>query len=172
MSEPLPQPENPGLETNIKAGPPLAPPSEPGAGYRSISGWAIAGFALGALFTLLVVICALVAFYQGAPFFFRPWILMFLLPTLGVFVSLYAQWHVRNSEGTLAGAKLAQWGFRLSLVSGLVYSSYYFVTGYAVTSQANAFVMEEGEETGFFPRLRKGADNPVEFNKAFLMTLP
>src|SRR5262249_52719032 len=145
MSEPHPQPENPGLETNIKAGPPLAPPSEPGAAYRSISGWAIAGFTLGALFTLLVVICALVALYQGSPFFFRPW--MFLLAILGVFVSLYAQRHVRNSEGTLAGAKLAQWGFRLSLVSGLVYSSYYFVTGYAVTSQANAFVMEEGEET-------------------------
>jgi hypothetical protein len=172
MSEPHPQPENPGPDTNIKSGDPAAsvPAPEPGLAYRSISGWAIAGFALGSLFTLLVVICALVAFYQGAPFFFRQW--MFGLAILGVFVSLFAQRHVRNSEGTLAGAKLAQWGFRLSLVSGLVYFSYYFVTGYAVTSQANAFVMEEGEETGFFPRLRKGVDNPVEFDKAFLMTLP
>jgi hypothetical protein len=138
--------------------------------YQALSGWAIAGFSLGAGFTLLVVLCALISLYQGAPFFLYQWLVGIAL--VGVFVSLYAQRHVRNSEGVLAGARLAQWGFRLSLVSGLMYCSYYFVTGWAVCDQANAFVMEEGEEAGFFPRLRKGGEQAVEHNKAFLLTQP
>ena len=54
MTEPLPTPQGPSEQ--------LA--------YQPISGWAIAGFALGSLFTLLVASSAVVAFFQGAPFFF------------------------------------------------------------------------------------------------------
>src|SRR5262245_7292353 len=120
MSEQHQAPDNAGVDTNIKPGTP--PPASPGpapqpVAYQAISGWAIAGFSLGAGFTLLVVLCALISLYQGAPFFLYQWLVGVAL--VGVFVSLYAQRHVRNSEGVLAGVKLAQWGFRLSLVSGL-----------------------------------------------------
>ena len=157
MTAPLPAPQD---------------PSEPLA-YQPISGWAIAGFAVGGLFALLVAGSAVVAFFQGAPFFFPVWIIGVAI--LGVAVSLYAQRHVQNSERTRAGANLARWGFRLSLVSGLMYSAYYFVTKSALENQANDFVMEMKDEAGFFPRLREGlakSDNVhrTQLNYAFLLT--
>ncbi len=157
MTEPLPAPQD---------------PSEPLA-YQPISGWAIAGFALGGLFALLVASSTVVAFFQGAPFFFPVWIIGAAI--LGVAVSLYAQRHVQISERTRAGANLARWGFRLSLVSGLMYSVYYFVTKSALENQANDFVMEMKDDAGFFPRLREGlakSDDAhrTQLNYAYLLT--
>jgi hypothetical protein len=145
-------------------------PSEPLA-YQPISGWAIAGFTIGSLFSLLVVICAIVGVVQGAPVFFPVWVMAFAI--VGLALSILGQRHVQNSEGTRAGAKLARAGLWLSLVSGLTYFSYYAVTGMALQSQADAFLREKGDEySGFFPRLREGGDNPVQLNNAFLLTQP
>ncbi len=149
--------------------PPLPSSSEPLV-YQPFSGWAIAGLAVGGFFALLVALSAVVAFYQGMPFFYPIWIMG--LPILGVAVSLFGQRHVQSSEGTRIGAKQARWGFWLSLVSGLMYSSYYFVTEFALQSQANTFAMEKSEDAGFFPRLRAGADDSIELNRAFLLTQP
>jgi hypothetical protein len=145
-------------------------PSEPIA-YQPISGWAIAGFTIGSLYTLLVVICALVGLHQGAPVFFPAWIMAFAI--LGLALSILALRHIRNSEGTRAGAKLARAGIWLSLVSGLTYFSYYAVTGMALQNQADAFLREKTDEySGFFPRLLESGNNPVQLNAAFLLTLP
>jgi hypothetical protein len=149
--------------------PPIPTSTEPLA-YRPISGWAIAGFATGCLFALVVVISAIVAFLQGgAPVFFPE--LTIGLAVVGIGLSLYGQRHVQTSEGTRAGADLARWGFRLNLISGLVYFSYYFVTAFALQSQANDFVMnKKDDDSGFFPRLIDGSSNPTEHNAAFLLT--
>src|SRR5579862_4016232 len=164
MSEPLP--------TTEAAGEPLA--------YQPISGWAIAGFATGVLFTLLVAVSTIVALVQGAPMFYPAWILF--LPVVGIILCLVGQRHVHTSEGTRAGAKLARLGLWLSVISGLGYSSYYFVTGLAVQNQANDFVMTLGEDTGFFPRLVQWAEldranqDPDKartmLNSVFLLTRP
>src|SRR4051794_15419988 len=106
--------------------PPTETPQETLA-YQPISTWAIAGFTLGALFTLLVLVSAVVGIIQGAPVFFPLWIMMFAIA--GVVVSLIGQRHVQNSEGTRAGARLAQFGMWLSLISGLSYFSYNYFTG-------------------------------------------
>ena len=149
--------------------PPTQTTGEPLA-YQPISGWALAGFATGALFTILVVSSTAVALVQGAPVFFPVGTLV--VPMVGIVLSLLGQQHVRNSEGTRAGAKLATLGLWLSLISGLSYLSYYYVTGLAVQSQANAFLMEKGPDSGFFPRLLEGASKPPEINAAFLLTRP
>ena len=155
MTEPLPSTQTP-TETLV---------------YQPVSGWAVAGLALGGSFTLLVVLSAAIAFYQGAPLFVPIW-LMGPWMILGLALSLFGQRHVQSSEGTRAGAKLAQWGVRLSLISGLMYFSYHIVTGVALQNQANAFVMEKSDDAGFFPRLTKDALDPVELNRAFLLTQP
>jgi hypothetical protein len=173
MSEPLPLPENPGAEASFKAGaPPVPPPgTEQPIAYKPISGWAIAGCAVGGLFALLVAICTIVALTQGVPFFFRVWV--FSLAIAGVILSLIGQRHVQNSDGTRAGGTLATIGFWLSLISGLGYFTFYYVTGLAIESQANAFVMEKtDDDSGFFPRLREANDDPVQMNVAFLLTRP
>jgi hypothetical protein len=170
MSESLPHPENPA---GVKAGEPAvpAPSAEQPIAYKPISGWAIAGCAAGGLFALLVAICTIVALTQGAPFFFRMWV--FSLAVAGVILSLIGQRHVQNSDGTRAGATLATIGLWLSLISGLGYFSFYYVTGLAIESQANAFVMEKSDaDSGFFPRLRDSNDEPVQMNIAFLLARP
>ncbi len=137
--------------------------------YQPISGWAIAGAGIGGLFALLVAASTIVALWQGAPMFFPVWIVG--VAVVGVVLSLLGQRHVQNSEGTRAGAKLARAGLWLSLVSGLSYLSYYFVTGLALQSQAHTFLMEKtDDESGFFPRLVEGGTDPVQLNAAFLLT--
>jgi hypothetical protein len=149
---------------------PLQSAEEPIA-YKPISGWAIAGCAAGGLFAVLTLVSTIVALVQGAPMFFH--VSTVGLAVAGVVLSLLGQRHIQNSEGTRAGAKLARIGLWLSIVSGLCYLSYYFVTGFAVTSQAGDFLMvKSDDDTGFFPRLRDGATDPVQLNSAFLLTLP
>lgn len=168
MSEPLPK-SDPSTAP-VEAGPaylgtPL-PPAEP---YRPISGWAIAGFGAGALFAAFTVITTAIALWQGVPFFLHPSIIFVAIA--GGVLSFLGQRHVQNSEGTRAGAKLASLGLWLSLISGLSYLSYYFFTGGALHSQAHAFLMEKSDEdSGFFPRMREGAADPVLMNQAFLLT--
>lgn len=179
MSDAKPTPETPGTDAHVKSGLPPLPAANPDSpllsapiAYQPLSAWAIAGLALGSAFTLLVVLSAAVALYQGLPFFYPVWIIA--LPILGIVISLYGQRHVQTSEGTRVGLKQAQWGLRLSLVSGLVYFSYYYVTEFALQRQANAFVMEKGEgwDAGYLPRLQEGGEDPVQLNAAFLLTQP
>lgn len=172
MNEPLQRPEYSGADA-IKGEPPATPPTtiEQPLAYKPVSGWAIAGCAVGGSFALLVAICTIVALSQGAPLFFPMWILG--LAGAGVILSWIGQRQVQNSDGTRAGGKLAAIGMWLSLISGLGYFSYSYVTGLALENQANAFLMDKlDDDTGFFPRLREGVENPVEMNRAFLLTRP
>ena len=146
------------------------PPTDQTIVYQPVSGWAVAGFGIGAVFAVLVAISTIVALAQGAPMFFPFWILGMAIA--GIVFSLIGQRQIQDSEGTRAGATLARLGIWLSLLSGLSYLSYYYVTGLALQSQANAFLMEKSEDGGFFPRLIEGATNPAELNAAFLLTLP
>jgi hypothetical protein len=67
---------------------------------------------------------------------------------------------------------LARTGLWISLLTGLGYFVCYYVTGLAVTSQANGFFMEPGQDMGFFPHLQKADRSSTDFNAAFLLTLP
>jgi hypothetical protein len=138
--------------------------------YRPLSGFAIAGFVVGCLFAVLMLGMAAVALLQGAPFFIIPWVLV--IPAAGLILSLIARSQIRGSEGTRAGERLALAGIWLSVFTGMGYAVYFYVTGLAVTSQANSVMMDLGLDSGFFPHLQKAADSPADFNAAFLLTLP
>jgi hypothetical protein len=138
--------------------------------YRPLSALAVVGFAVSCLFGGIVLVNAAIAIKQGAPFFFDDWIL--LIAVAGFVLSYSGASDIRNAEGTKAGARLASWGMGLSLVCGLGYFAYSYSTRLALTQQANAFVMELDDESGFFPRLQKGSKDKVELHRAFLLTLP
>ncbi|MBI2803766.1 MAG: hypothetical protein HYX68_02125 [Planctomycetes bacterium] len=167
MNEQSPKPEPTGIQPGVLSAPPA---TDAPVVYRPISGWAVAGLATGGLFALAVAASTVLAMIQGAPVFFPVWIV--IIPILGLALSWFGQWQIQTSEGTRAGIPLARWGFRLSLISGLTYFAYYFVSAFTVQSQANAFMMEKGEDAGFFPLLREGSQNPSGFNAAFLLTIP
>ncbi len=145
----------------------LPPPTSETIAYRPISGWAIAGFTVGLLFSALVVVCAVLGLFQGLPVFFPSW--MLVAPIAGLVMSLYGQKQINDSEGTKVGSKLASCGIWLSLISGLGYLAYYLATTLAIESQANSFLLEKGEDSGFFARIRQGGR---EINAAYLLTLP
>jgi len=143
------------------------PPSD--VVYRPLSALAVAGFALGCLFGGVVALSAVIALFQGAPFFFSNWTLV--LAVAGFVVSWCGLSDVRNSEGTKAGQKLATYGMGISLVCGIGYFAYSYSTGLALSNQAMDFLLNE--QDGFFAHLRKaGPDNVTELNRAFLLTLP
>lgn len=133
--------------------------------YRPISTLAILGMILSGIYALLVVTSLIATLVYQDTLFLPPWSLV--LAVVGGGVSYYALVCVRNSEGTLAGEGLSRTGLWLAGIVGLGYVAFYLGTGYAIQTQANAFLMEEGQDGGFFPALVKG-----EVNRAFLMTLP
>ncbi len=156
--------------TAYQAGLPPPPPISAPSGYRPISGFAIAGLLAACLFALLVVGVAAVALVKGEPFFYPAWVL--LLPATALVLSLVARSQIRSAEGTRAGEGLAKAGIWISLFTGLGYIVYDRVTGLAVTSQANDFLMEVREDSGFFPHLKKAANDTTELYAAFLLSMP
>jgi hypothetical protein len=130
----------------------------------------VAGCAAGSIFAVLVAISAIVGVLQGSPVFFPMWFAV--LPGAAIVFSLIGQRHVENSEGTRVGAKLARVGMWLAIVSSLMYFSYYYVTGWTIQGQADAFLREKGPDAGFFPSLIDAAKDPKQLNVAFLLTKP
>src|SRR5262245_13574004 len=138
--------------------------------YRSLSGVALAGLLISCLFGGVVAVSAVMAIVQGAPFFFPNWVLFIALA--GFLVSWWGINDIRNSEGTKAGQKLATCGIVISVVTGAGYFAYSYFTGLALKQQAVAFLLNQEDDSGFFPRLQKATQDPIELNRAFLLTLP
>jgi len=148
--------------------------------YRRVSGFAIAGFAAGAIFAAYLLIQAAVGLRNpGSPILVHP--AMQAIPAVGIILSLIALLLIGRSEGTLAGRGLAIWGAGLSLVFGLGYLAYYGTTYVATSQQADAFVtrffkekLAQGKLYYAFldtqhPAIRKRAnpDNPAEMDTRF-----
>ena len=140
--------------------------------YRPVSGLALAGFGLGSLFAILVLLSTLAALVQGAPIFLPFWF-YFGMPVLAGFICFLALGRIRNAEDTLAGAALARWGLWLSVLLGVTYIVYTWVTGLALAKQADDFLMiNSGEDSGFFPRLMNSGKIRTDLYQAFLFSLP
>src|SRR5262249_22759811 len=103
------------------------------------SGFAIASLAFGAFFAVYLVLAALWALRDRSPLLPPAWLLA--LPFIGAALALTAMYLIRNSEGTLAGMKLAVWGWWLSVGFGLGYGAYYGATAVAVQKQAEDFAL-------------------------------
>jgi hypothetical protein len=140
--------------------------------YRPISGLALVGFVLGALFAGTVAFSTLLALVQGMPVFLPEALSLGLAATAAV-LCFVAQVRIRNSEGTLAGLALARWGLRLSVLLGVTYFVYTWVSGLALAKQANDFLIsKDGDDSGFFPRLMAVGKDRTELYQAFLLSLP
>ncbi len=126
--------------------------------YRPLSMLAVAGLSVSALYALTVVVGSVVAYFNRTPWLLPAWTV--LIPLTGILLSWMAQGRIRESEGTLEGVKLTQWGIGLSLVFGLMYWAYFTATYFAVRQQA----LEEADR--FLKLLSNG-----QTEKAFLYTL-
>jgi len=144
--------------------------------YQPISGWAIAGFVLGALIAVMVLGSFLFSIFAGEPLILPGWTMV--IGFAGIVVCFIANREIQYSEGTRTGAGLASWGMWLSGATVLGFFAFTIATDQALYQQANAFLVEKETEqktvpdSGFFPRLLESAKDPVEANRTFLLTLP
>src|SRR4051812_44560892 len=109
--------------------------------YRPLSGLALGGFVVNAVFTVLVSLSAIVALVNRAPLFFPVWIVG--IAALGILLCYAGQNQIRASEGTRTGLGLARYGLVLGLFSGLGYLAYSLAIGLAVGQQAETFLTGE-----------------------------
>ncbi len=105
--------------------------------YRPLSVLAVVGAGLSGLFTAIVVLGGLVAFFRGDPWLLNAW--WALLPITGGALSALGLVQIQRSEGTLAGEKVARWGLLLSVLVGLSYWAYVGVTYFAIGREAEQF---------------------------------
>lgn len=133
----------------------VPPTTEEPLVYRPLSGLAVAGFTVSALYGAIILVAGMRALSRGEPLLLPG--LMLLWPIAGALLSYLGQVQIKNAEGTRAGLKLTRWGLGLALCFGLGYFVYGLGTGLAIRNQASQFLMEAGDETGFFPHLQKGA---------------
>jgi len=126
------------------------------AGYKPLSALAVAGFAIGMLYALIVTVVGIVAFRNATPEFLSYWS---LLPIIAAVLCVLAWVQINRSEGTLAGAALAKWGLVVSITFGLGYAAFSTATYLAVADQADAFAQQ------FFNELKQN-----KVNAAYLLT--
>lgn len=105
--------------------------------YRRLSGFAIMSLAVAGAYAIVIVIGTLLALRDRSPLLIPPW--AHAVPIVPAVLSLMAMYFIRNSEGALAGMKLAVWAWWLSVIFGLGYEAYYAATYFAVTQQAQTF---------------------------------
>jgi hypothetical protein len=127
--------------------------------YRPLSGFALAAFVLAAIYSLIVVVGAIVAAFQKMPWLLGAWSALF--PVTAILLGLVGWLQVHASEGTRTGKPLAVWAITLSIVVSLGYWAYYSATYFVVRRDAEAFCRL------YFDRIRQG-----KLESAFIMTVP
>src|SRR5438552_14320950 len=91
-------------DTPRTTAPPPPPPTDVAAGYRPISGLAIAALGVAVLTAVIVLVIVAVSLAKGRAIL-AEWVVA--LAVLGLALSVVARWQIRRSEGTRAGLGLA-----------------------------------------------------------------
>src|SRR5947209_15603774 len=125
--------------------------------YSPLSGLAIASVAIAAVYALVVSVLSAVALWSGDPLPLG--MSSLIVPATSGVLALLARRQIGRAEGTRSGARLASWGWWLSVGFGLGYAGFYVGTYLAVSYQAENFAQR------FFDEIREG-----KLNHAFLRT--
>jgi hypothetical protein len=127
---------------------------------------ALGGFALAAIYSVVVFVGGLIAFFNHTPLLLGTWSL--LIPLVAGLLCWGARTRIRSSEGTLGGAGLAAWGLGLSILFGLSYLAYSGATYFAIRQQAASFaenwlgLIREGELDRAFAKTLKQTQQPEQ----------
>jgi hypothetical protein len=128
--------------------------------YQPLSMTVIVGFGMAVLYVLFVAGFSAFTVLAGDHLYLPLWTAW--LPVVVAAVCWVGRRAVLHSEGTLGGARLANWGLGMTVVVGLCYWSYHAATYIALRQQAVAF----GKQ--FLTALAKG--NEAGVDEAYLLT--
>jgi hypothetical protein len=109
----------------------------PPAVYRRVSGMAVTSLTIVLFFAVCMLVGTIWSFRDHSPLLLPVWLQV--LPVAAGALALAALYLIRHSEGTLAGARMAGWGWWLAVILALGYWAYYGATYFAVTQQADNF---------------------------------
>jgi hypothetical protein len=157
------QPAAPDAAAAGAAEAPAAEAEAPAKPYSTVSLTAVVGFAVAALYALVVGVAALVALFTKTPLLLP--LAAFFVPLGAIVISFAARIQIRGSEGALSGLRLTAWGIGLSLFVALIYTAYYSAIYLAVTWEARRAADEWFAHVG-------NADEEFHLEKAFRVTLP
>ena len=111
--------------------------------YRTLSGLALASFAIGVVCAFLLLIGGLVAITRAAPLFLPGnYLVLGVVPLLGIALGFLAVVRIRNSDGILAGKGFARTGVILSLMSIILYGSYHGAMSLAQRMRTDSFAQK------------------------------
>jgi hypothetical protein len=139
--------------------------------YRPVSGLALAGLVVSALFAILIAASLAVGVAKGTPIFFPTAIV--LVAVVGFGLSYAGHRQILTSEGTRVGVGIARLGMALAVVSGLGYLAFTISIGLAVAAQADDFLTGEvTPDSGFLKQIEQADKDPLAVKKAYFLTLP
>jgi len=111
--------------------------------YRTLSGLALASCVIGVICACLLVMGGLVAITRAAPLFLPGnYLVLGVIPMIGIVLGLLAGVRIRNSEGILAGKGFARTGVVLSLMSIVLYGSYHGAMSLAQRMRTDSFAQK------------------------------
>ncbi len=126
--------------------------------YKPVSAVAVAALIVSGLFVLIVFVTAISAFVSKRPAL--NWE-MLLIAVIGLGLSIAGRLHIRRSEETRTGLRLATIAWWLSVLGGVVFAAYYGGSVFALWKQSDKAA------AAWFDALKK-----QEFDRAFLATIP
>jgi hypothetical protein len=115
--------------------------------YKPVSGYAVAATVVAGAFVLLLLLVVANALLTKRSALEYP---LLVLPAVGLVLAILARSHIKNSEGTRIGMKLANAAWWVSVLGGAGYGAYLY---------ANEFVLEResaGVADKFFNELKEG----------------
>jgi hypothetical protein len=120
-------------------------PADPG--YQPVSGYAVAAALVAGVFAVIAAVLLVQAVFSGRT---ALWDELLAVPVLGIILAAIARSHIRNSEGTRTGLRLATTAWWVCVLGGVAYAAYL---------QANSFALKR--ESGryadrFFDKLKAG----------------
>src|SRR5262245_59517273 len=173
----------PGMPTRESAVAELTPipsvqrPSDPG--YQPVSGYAVAAIVTAGIFLVILIVLLITAAFAKRT---AMWYGILVLPALGWVLSIIARSHVRNSEGTRTGARLASLAWWISVLGGAGFFAYLYANELALEYEsqrsADGLIKElkDGRPRHAFylyllpveDRGRGDPNDPIGFDAAYL----
>jgi hypothetical protein len=111
--------------------PSIQRPSDPG--YQPVSGYAVAAIVIAGVFLVILIGLLLAAAFSKRT---AMWLGLLVLPLTSWVLAILARSHIRNSEGTRTGARLASLAWWISVLGGVGFLAYLIANYFALKMES------------------------------------
>ena len=113
------------------------------SGYQPLSGYAVAAIVVATAFAMILLALVISALVSRRSVIF--WELL-ALPIVGIILAAIARSHIRNSEGTRTGARMANSSWWICVLGGAGFAAYIYANTLALEIESGHFADEMFKE--------------------------